>query len=108
MRVLMTMTAVWIVGCASQPPAPPAALANTPAGDIQAQRLAAARNLNLKVVNKDGQQIYCRSSVQTATRIPREPTCYTADQLERLQAESQRELEQLNNRPNNIKAMGSP
>jgi hypothetical protein len=107
----MPVTAMFIVGCASQPATPPVAAGTapgTPAGDIQAQRLAAARNLNLKVVNKDGQQLFCRSSVQTATRIERAPVCYTADQLEQLQQQTQRDMDQLNNRPNNIKGLSSP
>jgi hypothetical protein len=108
MRVLMLVTTLIIFGCASQPASPPSSAAGYPVADIQAQRLAAARNLNLKVVNKDGQQVFCRSSVQTATRIERAPICYTADQLEQLQAQAQRDLDQLNNRPNNIKGLSSP
>jgi hypothetical protein len=111
MRVLMPMTAMLIVGCATQPASPPTALGNTPAeitADIQAQRLAAARNLNLKVVNKDGQQLFCRASMQTATHIQRDVECFTGDQVERLQQQTQRDLDQLNNRPNNIKGLSSP
>jgi hypothetical protein len=111
MRVLMLVTAMFVVGCASQPATPPIAASaapGAPAGDIQAQRLAAARNLNLKVVNKGGQQLFCRSSVQTATRIERAPVCYTADQLEQLQQQTQRDMDQLNNRPNTIKGLSSP
>ena len=108
MRALMLLTAMFVVGCATEPTSPPtspSSAAAVPAGDIQAQRMAAARNLNLKVVNKDGQQLFCRSALQTATRIQRDPVCYTADQLERLQEESQREIEQINNKPNYIKGL---
>jgi PBP1b-binding outer membrane lipoprotein LpoB len=102
MRALMLVTAMLIGGCASQPAGPamlssPAAAA--PTADIQAQRLAQARNLNLKVVNKDGQQLFCRSNYMTTSRIQRDTTCSTADQLDKMEAQQQRELEQFNSRP---------
>ena len=103
MRALMLGTAMIIGGCAGQPsvpstsPSSPAAAA--PTGDIQAQRLAQARNLNLKVVNKDGQQLYCRSNFMTTSRIQRDTTCYTADQLDKMELQQQRELDQLGNMP---------
>jgi hypothetical protein len=102
MRALMLMTVMLIVGCANQPPTPassPAAAVPTP--DIETQRLAQARNLNLKVVNKDGQQLFCRSNFITTSRIQRDTTCYTADQLDRLESQQQREIDQLNSRPAN-------
>jgi PBP1b-binding outer membrane lipoprotein LpoB len=106
MRALMLVTAMLIGGCASQAAGPamlssPAAAA--PTADIQAQRLAQARNLNLKVVNKDGQQLFCRSNYMTTSRIQRDTTCYTADQLDKMEAQQQRELDRLNSTPNNIK-----
>jgi|ERR1700761_5598449 hypothetical protein len=106
MRATMLVTAILIGGCAAQPATPgtsPAAAA--PTADIEAQRAAQARNLNLKVVNKDGQQLFCRSNYVTASRIQRDTTCYTADQLDEMEARQQRELDQLNQRPNNIKGL---
>jgi PBP1b-binding outer membrane lipoprotein LpoB len=102
MRALILVTAMLIGGCASQPagpstPSSPAAAA--PTADIGAQRLAQARNLNLKVVNKDGQQLFCRSNFITTSRIQRDTTCYTADQLDKLEAQQQHDLDQLNNQP---------
>ena len=105
MRALMLVTAMLLGGCASQPTKPqPAPIA----GQIsltEAGRLEAAKNLNLKIVDKDGQQLYCRSNYVTASRIQRDTTCYTADQLDKLEAQQQRELDQLNNRPNNVKGL---
>ena len=107
MRALILLTAILGAGCASQPagqtPSSPAAA--IPATDVDAQRLAQARNLNLKVVNKDGQQVYCRSNYVTTSRIQRDTTCYTADQLDKMEAQQQRELDQLNQRPNNVKGL---
>ena len=61
--------------------------------------MAQARNLNLKVVNKDGQQLFCRSNFITTSRIQRDTTCYTADQLDKMEAQQQHELDQFNNQP---------
>jgi len=102
MRALMLATAMLIGGCASQPagpPAPSSPAAAEPTPAIEAQRLAQARNLSLKVVNKDGQQLFCRSNFITTSRIQRDTTCYTADQLDRMEAQQQHELDQLNNLP---------
>jgi len=101
MRGLL-VTAMLIGGCASQPasttpPSSPAAAA--PTADIQAQQSAQARNLNLKVFDKDGQRLFCRSNFITTSRIQRDTTCYTADQLDRMEAQQQHELDQLNNQP---------
>jgi hypothetical protein len=102
MRALMLVTAMLIGGCASQPASPPtpsSPAAAAPTADIGAQRLAQARNLNLKVVNKDGQQLFCRSNYMTTSRIQRDTTCYTADQLDSMEAQQRRELDQLGNQP---------
>jgi PBP1b-binding outer membrane lipoprotein LpoB len=102
MRATLLVTAILLLaGCANQPAATPSAspAAAVPTSDIQAQRVAQARNLNLKVVNKDGQQLFCRSNFMTTSRIQRDTTCYTADQLDAMEARQQRELDQLNNMP---------
>jgi hypothetical protein len=106
MRVPMLVTAMLIGGCASQPATPPtlsSPAAAAPTADIAAQRLAQARNLNLKVMNQDGQQVFCRSNYMTTSRIQRDTTCYTADQLDKMEEQQQRELDRLNSTPNNIK-----
>jgi hypothetical protein len=106
MRALMLLTAVLSAGCASQPTNPQTAPS---AGQLQATdagRLAQARNLNLKLVNKDGQQVFCRSNWLTASRIRQDTSCYTADQLDELQAQQTRELDQLSNRHPNSPVLG--
>jgi len=102
MRAQILVTAMLIGGCASQPAGPPtlsSPAAAVPTAEIEAQRLAQARNLSLKVVNKDGQQLYCRSNFITTSRIQRDTTCYTGDQLDKMEAQQQRELDQFNNQP---------
>ena len=105
MRALMLLTAILAAGCASQPSHPQTA---SSAGQIEATdagRLAQARNLNLKLVNQDGQQVFCRSNFVTASRIQRDTTCYTAEQLDQLEAQQQRDLDQLNRRPNSVNGL---
>ena len=99
MRALMLVTAMLIGGCASQATNPQTASSGGAIAASDAQRLALAKNLNLKVIDKDGQQLYCRSNFITTSRIQRDTTCYTADQLDKMDAQQQRELDQMNNQP---------
>ena|ERR1700733_986629 len=94
MRALTLLTAILGAGCASQVTNPQTA---SNAGRLETTdlgRLATARNLNLKLVDKDGQQLFCRSNFETASRIRRDTTCYTADELDKLEALQRRDLEQ--------------
>jgi hypothetical protein len=98
MRTLLLLTAILGAGCASQPSGPPAAASAGPLATTEAQRLQLARNLNLRVVTKDGQQLFCRSNLDTGSHIQRDTTCYTADQLDQLEAAQQRDLDQFERR----------
>ena len=95
MRALSLLAAILAVGCASQPADQHAASSSGPVATTDAGRLALAKNLNLKLINKDGQQLYCRSDYETGSHIQRDMTCYTADQLDRLHAQTQRDWDQL-------------
>lgn len=99
MRALILLTAMLIGSCASQTTNPQTASSGGAIAASDEQRLALARNLNLKVIDKDGQRLFCRSNYMTASRIQRDTTCYTADQLDKMEAQQQRELDQLNNLP---------
>jgi hypothetical protein len=93
MRAIILLTAAIVAaGCAGQPTNSQPQLGGGEISTTDAQRLAAARNLNLKLVNKDGQQLYCRSNDQTASHIRRDTSCYTADQLDLLQQQTDRDL----------------
>lgn len=111
-RTLMLLTAIAAAGCAGQPSNPQTQLSATPAPyvspsgaaepttSVEAQRLAAAKNLNLKVIDKDGQQLFCRSNLVTGSHIQRDTRCYTAEQVDKMQEQTQRDLEQSYLRPN--------
>jgi hypothetical protein len=93
MRALMLSTAMLIGGCASQPDKPQSGGTWRPTLTDE-QRLTAAKNLNLKLVDQDGQQVYCRTNFLTGSRIVRDTTCYTAEQLDLMEAQMQRDLDQ--------------
>jgi hypothetical protein len=109
MRAMIFLTGLAVVGCATQPNSPSAnnVVAQAPAGaaagtpaDIETQRLAQAKNLNLKVFNKDGQQLFCRSNLVTGSHIQRDTRCYTAEQLDNLEREVQRQADEFLVAPN--------
>jgi hypothetical protein len=95
MRALMIFTAILAAGCASQATNPPTASSAGPLATTDAHRLAQAKSLNLKLVTKDGQQVFCRSNWQTGSHIQQDTTCYTADQLDKMEAQQQRDLDRL-------------
>jgi len=107
MRAWMLVVAVAVVGCASQPSTPSSKLptaqapsvassaAAQPGDSAEARRLAAAHKLNLKVIDKDGQQVFCRSNLVTGSHLHRDETCYTADQLDHMQEQMRRDLDQI-------------
>jgi hypothetical protein len=125
MRSIALLATMIVAGCAGQPSSPqthlstaqasapvqpqaqspgqaPATSVYQPAtltADVEAQRLARAKNLNLKVMNKDGKQLYCRSNFVTASRIERDTTCYTAEQVEQMEQRMTHELDQFSQRP---------
>lgn len=59
---------------------------------IEAQRVAASKNLNLHIVTKDGVRLFCRSEFISGSHIIRDNTCYTAEQIDRMNDRTQREL----------------
>ena len=95
MRALLLLTAILAAGCASQPANQHAASNSDPVAATEAGRLALAKNLNLKLMNKDGQQLYCRSDYATGSHIKGDMICYTAEQLDRMQAQTQRDWDQM-------------
>jgi hypothetical protein len=93
LRALLFLS-LFLAGCASQSPTPQTASVPGRIETTDAGRLAIAKNLNLKLVDQDGQQLFCRSNFVTASRIRRDTTCYTADELEKLEAQMQHDLDQ--------------
>ena len=119
MRALMLPIGLGLlmVGCAGEPvqPKPNLVAVQGPVGStavsgnigvtspsIEAQRLAAAKNLNLKVFAKDGQELFCRSNLVTGSHIQRDTRCFTAEQLDQMDQATQRDVDQFINRPDTM------
>jgi hypothetical protein len=98
MRASMLLTAILGAGCASQPNNPQADSGAAPPVLTEAGRLSMAKNLNLKLVDKDGKQLFCRSNYVVGSHIQRDSTCYTADQLDQMEALQQHDLDQFTRR----------
>ena len=100
MRAMIVLAATIVTGCAARPgfnynPAQAAPLTVTSSQNpsyIEAQRLAAAKNLNLHIVTKDGVRLFCRSEFISGSHIIRDTTCYTAEQVDRMDDRTQRDL----------------
>jgi len=114
MRGLILLAGLVVVGCSNTAPRPePNALSvqapvgSTSAGAvsgvtstaIEEQRLAAAKNLNLKVFSKDGKELFCRSNLVTGSHIQRDTRCFTAEQLDQMEQAKEREVETFITRP---------
>ena len=89
MRATLLAGALVIAGCANQPTTPP-----NP--DQDAQRVAEAIKHGYKVVNTEGETLYCRSDFATASHIQKNTVCLTAQQLDDLDQRNQRILDQPN------------
>jgi hypothetical protein len=107
MRAMMVFAAAMVVGCAGQPSSPPpatVAVVSAPSGDgssaaaapsdIESQRLASAKKRHLKLVNRDGQELFCQTNTPTGTKIPRDPICLTAEQLDKMERKAQNDFDQ--------------
>src|SRR5450432_2729563 len=100
MRGMIFLAALALSGCAARPgfnydPAQGMPLNNTSPQNpsyIEAQRLAAAKNLNLHIVTKEGVRLFCRSEFISGSHLIRDNTCYTADQLDLTDARTQQDL----------------
>ena len=104
--MILLAAAIMVTGCArpgiNYDPAQGAPLTVTSPQNpsyIEAQRLAAARNMNLHIVTKEGVRLYCRANYISGSHIVRDTTCYTAEQLDQMDDKTQRELQFLS-RPN--------
>ncbi len=101
MRGLILLASIVVAGCAARrgfnyDPAQGMPLnATSPQNPsyIEAQRSAAAKNLNLHIVTKDGVRLFCRSEFVSGSHIIRDNTCYTAEQIDQMDDRTQRDLQ---------------
>src|SRR5580698_359896 len=111
MKAILLVFALSLAGCATQPStAPgtaPAAANGQPEqplseSELQKQRLADALKRGYKLVNTNGEELYCRSDLATASHIQKNTVCLTARQLDEMHLRNDQALEQPNT-PINMK-----
>jgi hypothetical protein len=101
--ILVAALVALLAACASTPPAKPTAQVAPPAADskvaaashapakeefgtIDASNIADAQQAGYRVINDNGQKLYCKKDVVTGTRLGKRTTCLTAAQLEEISA----------------------
>jgi len=100
MRVVPMLSALCLAACASQPtnltPQPGQTAADV---ELEKQHLAEAIKYGYKVVNKDGETLYCRSDWATGSHIQKSTVCLTAQQLDDLNQRNDRDYSIPNRSP---------
>jgi hypothetical protein len=94
-RTSVLMFALLAVACTSQPRQAPVAtqyysqtgqkLAQMPAssgGMTDEQRVSEAKKAGFKLVNTNGEPLFCRTDPKIGSRVQKETTCLTAKQLD--------------------------
>ena len=111
MRVFLPILALVMMGCASTPEAPPvpesaipaaaATDAATPAsGEELLKAIETALSQGYKIVNEDGEKLYCRKEPKTGSRVRSNFVCLTEDRLLAAQQGAQDFLENVQRGPN--------
>lgn len=96
MRIPLVVALSWLAAaCAAQPEAPPAAPAATPAQPPQVATVQEARKAGYKIVDQDGQKLYCREQLKTGSNLRKETICLTEKELDQAREASQRNLDQM-------------
>ncbi len=95
MRETLLAITLLVAACAETP------TAKVPAGaatdrDLDAQRVAEALKHGYKVTNTEGEVLYCRSDLATASHIRKNTVCLTAQQLDDLDQNNQQMLDSPN------------
>ncbi len=90
MRSTMFGLTLTLCGCAGQPSAPQSMSAERPLANPE--RVVEARKMGYRLVNENGQTLYCRSEVLTGSHVERETVCLTVAQVDRLREQTQRGL----------------
>jgi hypothetical protein len=86
-----------VVGCAGQPavapkpavssvqpaqPAPPGTVPTSSQDETPAQKQAHAKAMGYTLVTQNGEDLYCRTSVKTGSRLQKETVCLTTAEWE--------------------------
>jgi len=107
-RFFILASAAALVACATQAPAPaPESHQLAVVTTDTAHPGLKTNGYQKKVV--DGQQMYCRNDLVTGSRVEREgEKCYTADQLQEIQDNSQKFMDAVQGHGTQSTATGTP
>jgi hypothetical protein len=108
MRHTMWMTAFLIAGCAGEPgklppireaafpTASPQPVASVQPGDqsgsVAGKRVLEAKKQGFKLVNKNGDVLYCRTELKTGSHVVKETTCLTEEELDEVHQQTNQDL----------------
>jgi hypothetical protein len=86
-------------GCATtEPPSPPAAR-QVP---VDAKNVVDVQRAGYKVVNRDGEKLYCRRELATGSHLNYQTTSLTEQQLNDQNGDAQQELERIQQHPSHL------
>jgi hypothetical protein len=81
-----------VAGCATSASQSPPVPHQVP---VDAKNVVDVQRAGYKIVNRDGQTLYCRRDVATGTHINNQTTCLTEQQLAEQMSDSQQGLERV-------------
>ena len=106
MKPLLWIGVMTITACAGQPshpsPTPKRYVSETgqtlPAvsqGNLDEARLTRAKKQGYTLVNKNGEELYCRTDLKTGSHLQKDTTCLTAQELDALHDQTRQGLQSL-------------
>ena len=90
MRWSVTLTALVVAGCAGNAPKEPPVERQVP---VDASNIVEVQKAGYKIVNKDGQKLYCKRDLNTGSHVRYTTSCLTEAQMTELIAASRRSLD---------------
>jgi chemotaxis protein histidine kinase CheA len=84
-----TATAASTTDAAKASPAAPKATPAAPSEMTDEQRVAEAKKMGYRIVNENGETLYCQKSMATGSHVRRETTCLTQKEMDFLRQQSQ-------------------
>lgn len=96
MRVSVTLAVLAMAGCASHAPKEPPVERRVP---VDASNIVEVQKAGYKIVNKDGQQLYCKRDLNTGSHLRYTTTCLTAQELQAVLDASRRSVEDMRRIP---------
>jgi hypothetical protein len=95
MRIGLSLLVVALAGCAAAPSPAPAPV--TRQVKIDNSNVEAVQHAGYKIVNKNGDRLYCRTDAITGSRIQTHTTCLTESEMIEQNEVTRQSMERFNN-----------